>query len=232
MDDKSLNVACIIPARGGSKGIPGKNIRTIAGKPMLQWSIEQAKCSPSLNHEIFVTSDSSEILDVATSCGAKAILRPEELSGDLASSESAIKHAVETIEAERGDKLDYIVFLQATSPVRNDDDIEKAIQLFLAEDADSLLSVCPLQDYFLWDKVDGNYTGINFDYKNRKRRQDIPETYLENGSLYIFKRNILFEENNRLGGKISVYPMDKKRSHQIDNEEDILFCEFILSREY
>ncbi len=226
-----MSVVCIIPARGGSKGLPKKNILPIAGKPLVAWSIEQALCSKTLGKNVFVSSDSPEILDVAKTFGAKAIIRPNEISNDSSSSESALVHAYNEIKMQVPD-IEYIVFLQPTSPVRSQDDIENAIQKIKADKADSLLSVQPLRDYFIWGKEHDTFSPQNFDYKNRKRRQEIETTYLENGSMYIFKPEILLKQNNRLGGKISVYEMDKVHSQQIDDERDLELCEYFLKRYY
>lgn len=221
---------CIIPARGGSKGIPGKNILEIAGKPLLAWSIESALKSETLNHHVYVTSDSADILAVAEKYGAQPISRPDTISGDQASSESALIHAYDEIKKRTSEVIDYIVFLQATSPVRASNDVELALQKIFAEKADSLLSVQPLKDYFIWGQEADSFNSKNFDYKNRKRRQDIETTYLENGSIYIFKPEILLKTNNRLGGKITVFEMSKTHSQQIDEPEDFQLCEYFLKR--
>lgn len=221
---------CIIPARGGSKGIPNKNILNIAGKPLLAWSIESAIKTPSLNGHVYVSSDSNEILTVAEKFGAQAIKRPDAISGDTASSESAIIHAYEEIKKRTTEEIDYIVFLQPTSPVRAVNDIEQALNKIKVEKADSLLSVQVLKDYFIWGQEGDSVNSKNFDYKNRKRRQDIESTYLENGSIYIFKPELLLNSNNRLGGKITIHEMSKSHSQQIDEPEDFQICEYYLKR--
>lgn len=221
---------CIIPARGGSKGIPGKNIMPIAGKPLLAWSVEHALNTPSLARRVYVTSDSDEILAVATQFGANGIKRPPELSGDTASSESALLHALDTIEKGLKREVDYVVFLQPTSPVRRHDDIELALQKVVTEGADSLLSVQPLKDYFIWGPEGDHVVSKSFDYRARKRRQELDTTYLENGSIYVFRPKILRTLNNRLGGKIVAHEMPKPFSQQIDDPEDIDLCDYFLSR--
>lgn len=227
----NINVACVIPARGGSKGIPNKNIAEVGGLPLVAWSIKQALSARLLKDSVYVSSDSDIILDVSKRFGAKEIKRPDEISGDLASSESALLHAVDEIEKEQG-KLDYVVFLQATSPLRNMDDVENALHKLINSGADSLLSVHPIQDFFIWADAKDTYISENFDYKNRKRRQDIETKYLENGSIYIFRPEILRNENNRLGGKIEVYEMDKIHSLQIDNLDEMELAEYFLRKYY
>lgn len=224
-----MNIACIIPARGGSKGIPGKNIKNFAGKPLIQWSIEHALNSELINKGVYVSSDSDDILNASEKAGAKAIKRPDALATDSASSEVALIHAAQTIMAQ--ESIDLLVFLQCTSPIRKPQDIDNAIRTLLEEDADSLMSVLEIHDYFMWKKSDDHEEGaqaINYDYKNRKRRQDIPARYLENGSIYVFKPQILTENNNRLGGKIAMYPMAKFSSLQIDDADEFTLCEAVL----
>lgn len=224
-----MNVVCIIPARGGSKGIPDKNIKMIAGKPLIQWSIEHAVASRAINVGVYVSSDSDDILRVAEKAGAIPLKRPDELSSDTATSESALKHAI--LEIRKSVHVDYVVFLQCTSPIRKHDDIDNALATMIEQDADSLLSVLKIKDYFVWQDKISSFNGassLNFDYKDRKRRQDLPTQYLENGSIYIFKPQVLMNSNNRLGGKIALYPMEKFCSQQIDDDAEFMLCESIL----
>lgn len=222
-----MRVVCVIPARGGSKGLPGKNIKLINGKPLLAWSILQAINSSTINAGVYVSSDCQEILAVAKEYGAQEILRPDSLATDTASSEDALLHAVETI-ITNDEKIDYVVFLQCTSPIRRPDDIDKAVNKINQTQSDSLLSVQELRDYFVWECNDDIANSLNFDYKNRQRRQDLPVQYLENGSIYVFKPQQLFESGNRLGGKICLYAMDKIASQQVDDPSDFEFCESIM----
>ena len=224
-----MNIACIIPARGGSKGIPGKNIKMLAGKPLINWSIEQALESKWITGGVYVSSDCQEILQVAARAGAIPIRRPELLACDTASSESALIHAIDAIEQDS--RPDYLVFLQCTSPIRQRDDIDNAIETVITQDADSLLSVLKIKDYFVWqesNELNCSASSVNFDYTDRKRRQELQTRYLENGSIYVFKPDVLQRFNNRLGGKIALYPMEKFCSQQIDDEAEFLLCESIL----
>ena len=230
-DKKKLNIACVIPARGGSKGIINKNIAEVAGLPLVVWSIRQALSTELLSNSVYVSSDSDKILEISIKYGANGIKRPDSISGDEVSSESAVLHAIDEIEKEKG-ILDYVIFLQATSPIRSMDDIGNALEKIISSNADSLLSVHPIKDFFIWSKSENNHISENFDYKNRKRRQDISTKYLENGSIYIFKPEILRKKNNRLGGKIDVYEMDKIHSLQIDNQDEMELAEYFLRRYY
>lgn len=217
----------IIPARGGSKGVPGKNIRSICGRPLVAWSVLQAAASPLVS-SVWVTSDSPEILAAAAEHGAHTIQRPENLSGDLASSESAWIHAIDTIESQ-GIEVDWIVGMQATSPIRETSDIDQALLKVKDDGLDSLLTVTEVEDYFTWsDHEDGNPKSISYDYRNRKRRQVTKKRYLENGSFYVFSPELLRRDNNRLGGKIGLHVMERYKMFQIDTEEDFLLCQSIM----
>jgi CMP-N,N'-diacetyllegionaminic acid synthase len=225
-----MNIACIIPARRGSKGIPNKNIINVEGKPLLVWSIEQALAIKSLENKIFVSSDCDEILSVASNAGAHKIKRPKDISGDTASSESALIHALDIIEEKLG-KLDFIVFLQATSPLREPIDIENAILEFMKGRYDSLFSATLLEDFFIWKKNNLNkLVSFNYDFKSRKPRQEIEPQYVENGSIYIFKPSLLRTTLNRLGGEIGVSIMESWKIHEIDLIDDIDLCEYYIRK--
>ncbi len=219
-------IVAIVPARGGSKGIPRKNLRLLCGVPLVAWSVLRARQSEHIN-SVWVTSDDEEILAVAKAYGARAILRPAELSGDAASSESAWLHALDVIERAEGVQ-DLVVGLQPTSPIREATDIDSAINQVRTEGLDTLLSVTEVEDYFSWRATPTGPESINYDYRLRKRRQSIEKTYLENGSFYIFSPRILRSSKNRLGGKIGLYVMDRHKMFQIDRPEDIGLCEAIM----
>lgn len=221
------NIVTIIPARGGSKGIPNKNIISFCGRPLLAWSILQARACSRVS-SVWVTSDSQEILDIAQYYGASPILRPPSISGDMATSESAWAHALEYIESTQT-KVDIVVALQATSPLRSSDDIGNSITLLLDKSADSLLSVVEIEDFFMWHLSNESPESINYDYRFRKPRQLIDKKYLENGSIYLFKPDILKMQGNRLGGKIVMFVMDKYKMFQIDSHEDFELCSNLMS---
>lgn len=219
-------VVAIIPARGGSKGIPGKNLKLVCGKPLLAWSIIQARVAKCID-SVWVSSDSNDILAVAEEYGAIAIRRPEGLSGDSASSESAWLHGLEEIE-HAGVSVDLIVGMQATSPIRDGSDLDTAIKQMKRENLDSLLTVTEVEDFFNWRIGPNGPESVNYDYRSRKMRQLIEKRFLENGSFYIFHPEILRSFNNRLGGKIGMHVMERHKMFQIDNPEDIVLCESIM----
>lgn len=217
----------IIPARGGSKGLPGKNLADICGKPLVAWSVEQA-CMATRIDSVWVSSDSEEILTVAQRYGARPILRPATLSGDESSSESAWRHALDQIE-EDGTTVDCVVAMQATSPIREPADLDAALVQFERERLDSLFSVIEVEDFFTWRLgSEARPESVNYDYRSRRRRQAIEKRYLENGSFYIFRPPILREHNNRLGGAIGMHVMAKHKMFQIDTAEDVALCAAIM----
>lgn len=220
------DVIAIIPARGGSKGIPGKNLRLVCGKPLLAWSIMHARDAKSIN-SVWVSSDSNDILDVAEEYGAIAIRRPEGLSGDTAPSEAAWLHALEEVE-HSGVRVDLVVGMQATSPIRAGSDLDAAIGQVNSESLDSLLTVTEVEDFFNWRIGSDGPESVNYDYRSRKIRQLFEKRFLENGSFYIFRPEILRTLNNRLGGKIGMHVMERYKMFQIDNPEDIVLCESIM----
>jgi CMP-N,N'-diacetyllegionaminic acid synthase len=219
-----MSVLCIILARGGSKGIPKKNIFLIAGKPLVDWSILVAKQS-GIFDEIILSSDDENILDRARALNITALKRPNEISGDHSSSEEALLHAVKSTNLNQ---ITEVVFLQPTSPLRMPADLIAGLKHFRENHLDSLFSSVPVHDRFVWESRDGHFDSMTYDWKDRKRRQEITEKFLENGSFYIFKPKILLETNNRLGGKIGTFLMDKWKGTQIDSPADIELAELFL----
>ncbi|WP_407188725.1 acylneuraminate cytidylyltransferase family protein [Bradyrhizobium centrosematis] len=216
----------VIAARGGSKGIPHKNLLDLCGKPLIAWTVEQARAARGVD-VVAVSSDSDNILAAAEAAGAVGVRRPDDISGDLASSESAWLHALEAIDTRLG-CFERIVALQATSPIRESDDIERALETFDREHLDSLLSVCEVEDYFNWRIGANGPEPINYDFRNRRMRQQIEKRYLENGSFYVLIPSLLREQNNRLGGKIGFHIMERHKMFQIDRPEDVKLCAAIM----
>ncbi len=218
-------VIAIILARGGSKGIPRKNVLDFCGKPLVAWSILQAKDTPQID-EVYLSSDDDEILSIGEEYGAKLIVRPDEFASDIASSESAVEHALSTLDFEP----EIIVMLEPTAPLRKPNDLEDCISQFKSEGWDSGFSGAILEDFLIWTKDDaGNLVSVNYDYIHQTRRQDRKPDYVENGAIYIFKPEIL-KKNNRFGGKIGLYLMDFWSSFEIDNPEDWDFVESLYKK--
>ncbi|PJZ70282.1 hypothetical protein CH373_12290 [Leptospira perolatii] len=222
-----MSTVAIILARGGSKGIPRKNIIDFCGKPLLAWTIEQCINAKGID-SVWVSSDSEEILSIGESYGAKRIVRDSILANDVATSESGWLHAIDYIEAKIG-KIELVIAPQVTSPVRNSSDIENGIEAFKKNQYDSLFSCSVAEDIYFWErKGGGELESINYDWRNRKRRQDHSPQYIENGSFYIFLPEILRKHNNRFGGKIGMVEMEFWKMFEIDSIESLKLCESIM----
>ena len=223
------SIITIIPARGGSKGIPRKNLAPLCGKPLIAWSIEAALGASSVGR-VVVSTDDDEIASVSRRFGAEVVMRPAEISGDAASSESALLHTLDSLRAPEGCDPDTVVFLQATSPCRTPTDIEEALQHFREKQADSLFSACVEHFVGRWRRQQEGIKPLNYDPCSRPRRQEFAPEYVENGNIYIFRSSILRETGSRLGGKVSVYEMPRWKSFQIDEPEDLIAAEGFMSR--
>lgn len=224
-----LNIIALIPARGGSRGIPKKNIIEFCGKPLVSWSIQQALGSKCIK-DSYISSDDKEILDLAKILDIKVIKRPKRFATDASPAEEALQHAIDYIQKSTKEKIDIVVFLQPTSPLRGSEDVDRAIEHFILQKADSLFSSVILEDFCVWEMKNNAYKSVTFDYKNRGRRQDRQPYYHENGSIYIFKPEILKKYKNRLGGKISMYIMENWQFYEIDKPEDIEICEYFMRK--
>jgi len=223
-----MKTIAIIPARGGSKGIHRKNLVDVCGKPLIAWSILHANFAVEVD-EVWVSSDDDEILEIAAQYGANLIKRPVEISGDEATTESALLHAIDFIDG-LGTTIERVVLMQATSPLRAPSDLDCALRLIANKDYDSLMSVTEVEDFFAWGIDESGFPrSLNYDYRQRRRRQELDKTFLENGSFYIFSPDLLRNMGNRLGGRIGMYVMEFYKSFQIDNPEDIFFCSSIMS---
>lgn len=217
----------IIPARGGSKRLPGKNILELNNKPLIAYSIEEAlKCKKI--SKVVVTSDDDRILEISKKFGATTIKRPEKFATDTSSSFDAIKHAIKKIKK----KYKYIVLLQPTSPLRQLKHIEEAIQLFEKKSANAVISVCEVEHPVQWTmSLDENLNMNNF-VKNidTRRSQEQKTHYRLNGSIYIIKTNKLLNKKTFFLTKNTyAYIMDKKYSIDIDDEFDFKLAECLVS---
>lgn len=226
-------ILAIIPARGGSKGVPRKNIRLLGGKPLIAWTIESAKKSKYLDR-IIVSTEDKEIAEISKRYGAEVIERPEELAKDDASSLSVLTHVVDFLEKNENYKPDIIVVLQPTSPMRKEQDIDNAIEKLIQTNCDSVVSICEFEHSPYWayklneDKIE--YL-IKSKY-NTVRRQDLPKIYRPNGAVYVTRRKILMGENKVLGKDTRATIMPLERSVDIDTELDFKFAEFLMNEKF
>lgn len=226
---------CTICARGGSKGVKGKNIRSLMGKPLIAHTIEQAQAS-GLFDAIAVSSDSEAILDVARIYGIKYLIkRPDELATDQAGKMPAIRHCVAEVERLTGITFDMMVDLDATSPLRAVEDIHNAVAMMEKSGAGNLITAMPARRSPYFNLVELNADGGVTLSKPPKtqilRRQDAPQCFDMNASIYIWDRQSFNEKNSVFNSDTQLYVMPEERSIDIDSEVDFQFVEFILSRD-
>ena len=204
----------IIPARGGSKGIPRKNLWRFNGKPLICWSIEAAQAA-ELVGPVVVSTDDAEIAEVSRASGAKVVMRPAAISNDAASSEDALLHTLENLDAPP----DLTVFLQCTSPLTHSGDIDNCIRTLIEADADSAFTATE-SHRFIWNNK-ANATGVNHNGAERRRRQDREPEYSENGAVYVMRTQGFLQSRHRFFGKTVISEMPTTRSWEIDSPEDI-----------
>ncbi len=232
------NVLCVIPARGGSKGIPNKNMQRLSGAPLIVFSIRQAIDAGIPEENIVVSSDSEEILSLSRSWHVSTRQRPSEICQDNSSTESALIDAVDTC----GKDVDTLVLLQPTSPIRFRGRIEQSLDMYFSGDYDSLLTTTKLYDFFWIDHSEkpvnpaGPECGVSwvstYHPSNRPRRQDLRKQdyrYFDNGNIYISEIKTLKERKCRIGHKVCVMPITELEGMQIDTPEDLRIFKTLLS---
>jgi len=225
---KALSIVGIIPARGGSKGIPRKNLRDIAGKPLIAYTIEAARGAKLLT-KVIVSTDDKEIAATATSHGAEVpILRPSELAKDNSPTIHTIQHMVRHIE-DQGGKVDVAVTLQPTSPLRESVDIDGAVKILLDTGADSVISVTAAKySPYLMFTLNGDRLVPFFGEETKIRRQDLPKVYSLNGAIYVTRRDTLMKGNSLYGKDVRAYVMPEERSLDVDTLLDLRIIDLLL----
>ncbi len=223
---KEKTFLAIIPARGGSKRLPGKNILDLNGKTLVTWSIEAGLKSKYID-EVVVTSDNTEILNISQNAGAVVIERPAELATDTSTTFDSIRHTIENSKNH-----DYIVLLQPTSPLRTKGYIDKAIELLIRKEADAVVSVCEMEHSPLWaNTLPNNKSMDNFikDKMGEKRSQDLDKYYRVNGAIYICSVDRFIQEKTLfIKDNIYAYEMNRSASIDIDERIDFEWAEFLL----
>ena len=230
-----MKVIAVVTARGGSKGLPGKNLRLLGGKPLIAWSIECALAVRDRLHRVVVTTDDPAIAEVSKLYGAEApFLRPTELATDKAQSVDAIRHAIAYFEAEEGEPVDWVLLLQPTSPLRAPMDLEAALNLAATEPCDAIIGVSqvinshPMLLKTIEDDTLKPYGKASLD---GARRQDChPDVYICNGALYLSRRDVVMEQGSLLGANARPYVMPAERALDIDSELDLRIAEALLPR--
>lgn len=227
-------VIAIIPARGGSKGLPGKNIKELCGKPLIAWSIEAGLASKYID-EVMVTTDSEEIARISRDFGATVpFIRPAELASDTATSFDTLKHAIDHYKNEKNETFEYVVLLEPTSPLRDKNDIDKSIeQLTTEQDAMAIVGICKTESQnpaFLVKKDNRGFI-VGYEDKEMKvlRRQDIKDVYFFEGSVYASQIDALLHEKSFYHEHTIGYVVPKWKSFEIDDIDDFIMVEALLN---
>lgn len=226
----SERVVAVIPARGGSKRVPRKNVALLGGEPLIAHTIRAALASQRINR-VVVSTDDSEIARLSAELKAEVLFpRPPELATDTASPVVVLKHVVRTLESD-GTQVDIVVLLQPTSPFRTSENIDAAIDLFFTTQADTVTAVRPVTEHVYWqwraegDRIVPLYTP---DHMAMGRHQ-LPQHYVENGAIFVLKRSVLFSAG-LYGSKVVPFVMGVPESVDIDEPLDLAWAEFLLSR--
>lgn len=230
-----MNILITICARGGSKGVKNKNIRSVAGKPLIQYTIDQAKKWGKAN-KIVCSTDSEKIAEIAKENGIHVpFMRPEELSSDTAGKISVIRHALEKSEEIYNEKYDLIVDLDVTSPIRTIEDLNKSLEIFNNKKPDLVLSVVEARKnpYFnLLELSDEGFAKLSKESSDKiLRRQDAPKAYDANASIYFYSREFLMNPENVAplsSKKVAMHVMDDASSIDVDTEMDLKYIEFLI----
>jgi N-acylneuraminate cytidylyltransferase len=223
-------IIAIIPARGGSKGISRKNIKSLAGKPLIAYSIEAALKSKYIN-SVVVSTEDEEIAKISEKCGAEVIERPEELAKDETPTIEVIFHVLEILRMKNRTP-DIVVLLQPTSPLRDAEDSDSAIKLFLDSGCESVVSVCEVEHSPYWSfKIVDGYLKSLFDERYlRMRRQDLERVYVPNGAIYVSKPQTLYKYKSFYCNHITPLIMPIEISVDIDNEIDFMLAELLMKK--
>jgi CMP-N,N'-diacetyllegionaminic acid synthase len=229
-------VLAVIPARSGSKGLPGKNIRELCGKPLIAWSIEKAKKSRHLD-EVLVTTDSPDIADISRQYGAQApFLRPAELATDHASTYDVIRHALAYYRETEGREFNYVVLLEPTSPLREDDDIDRMLETLdaRADQCDAIVSVGQVSEHpsIMKRLVGERMEPFCPELGQTTRRQDNAPAYFPYGVAYIAKTPALLEENTFYTRRCMAFPIRRYQNYEIDDLYDFLCVESVMKQEW
>ena len=229
---KGKNILGLIPARGGSKGLPRKNIKPLLGKPLIAWTIEQALASKYLNI-VVVSTDDKEIAEISKKYGAEVpFIRPKELAEDNAKGIDVVLHAIDWLkENDKQKQYDLIMLLQPTSPLRKSEDIDKAIELLFLKEAKAIVSVCEVNHHPLWaNNLPEDECMKDFIRKEimNKNRQELPVFYRLNGAIYLAYCNYLKQCKNYIGKETFAYIMPRERSIDIDSEIDLNLAEVLI----
>jgi len=230
---KISKIIAIIPARGGSKGIPKKNIKKLAGKPLIYYTISEVKKSKFIS-KIIVSTDSKQIEKIAKNLGSETIIRPKKLAKDNSSSLDVVQHVIKNLESLHYFDVDIVIVLQPTSPLRTVTDIDSAIKLFLNSKCDSVIGMTEVTHppEFMYRLTKKKIKPLIKTKIKSKRRQDMPKTYQINGAIYICNRDLIMKKHTMFGKNIVPYLMPIERSLDIDTMFDLDLAKTILKNKF
>jgi len=230
---KERTILGLIPARGGSKGLPGKNIRPLLGKPLIAWTIQQALASKYLD-KVIVSTEDEGIAEISKQYSAKVpFMRPKELATDEAGGIDVVLHTIRWME-ENGKSYDFLMLLQPTSPLRTSEDIDNAIELLFSKKAQTVISVCEVNHHPYCSNTlpeDGCMKDFIEPEVMNKNRQELPVFYRLNGAIYLAYWDYLKSQRSFFGKETFAYIMPKERSIDIDNEMDLKLAEILIEKE-
>ena len=224
-------IIAIIPARGGSKGLPRKNIAMLNGKPLISYSIEAA-LKADLVSRVIVSTEDAEIAEISSKYGSEVMNRPVELAQDDTPTISVVQQVLHQLEDDRY-HAEVVVLLQPTTPLRTTEDIDSAVGLFLSCNCQSVVSICEMEHSPYWSfQVERSYLKPLMGKKYLKmRRQDLPRVYLPNGALFVSSPKVLHKTKSFYSSRIMPYIMPPERSIDIDCKNDLLLAEILLKGE-
>ncbi len=230
-----MNVLAVIPARGGSKSVPRKNITPIFGRPLIAYTIDAAKRSKYITHFV-LSSEDDEIISIAKKYGAPVpFKRPAELATDQAATLPVVQHALREMEARENIRFSFVVLLQPTTPMRQPEDIDAVLEKIIETGADSVVSVCDVDAYHparMRKIVDDRLVELPIrEPREMARRQDLPRIYIRNGAVYAVRRDVLMNRNSMIGEVSRPYVMPVERSVNIDGKLDLLMAQLLMREE-
>jgi CMP-N,N'-diacetyllegionaminic acid synthase len=231
--ESAERVLALIPARGGSKGVPRKNVRIVGGRPLIEHTLATALEARRLFHRVIVSTDDDEIADISRRVGAEVpFMRPPELASDTARSIDVVQHATRFVEEQDGIKMDWIMLLQPTDPFRTADDILEALRIARSGNCDSVISLVQVFSVhpMLMKRIEnGQIRPWCADEPEGIRRQDYkPDAYMRNGAIYLTRRDVVMEKGSLRGESSCAYVMPPERSVGVDSEIDLALVNLLM----
>ncbi len=226
-----LSVLALVTARGGSKGIPGKNVASVGGRPLIEWTIEAARNATRVTRTVLSTDDET-IAEISRNAGCEVpFMRPPELAADNSPHMDVLEHALHWFNQNEKWTPDYLLLLQPTSPLRQASDLDAAIELAERHDADAVVGMCECSKHPYWTKkldVDGRLSPFFPDIEMGTHRQHLPKAFAVNGALYLVKPGVLLSNRTFYTEKTFGYVMPRERSLDIDEPFDLKLCDLLL----